>query len=80
MRTLIRSLTFEFCSLSQKEFKLNLKKVKNACEKFVQCFDNKSNYERYLDASEKMQGFELVLIDNLGNLLKNKFSFGSIVS
>ncbi len=78
MRTLIRSLTFEFSSFDnstcQREFKLNLKRVEDSCQKFVDCFD-KTNYERYLDATEKMQGFELILIDNLGNFLKKKFIF-----
>ena len=36
---------------------------------------NKKKFERVLGLNEKMNGFEIVIIDKLGNLFKHKFNF-----
>ena len=84
MRSLARSLTFEFKSfdksLDQNEFKFefDLKLVKKAYEMFVKCLD-RTSYELYLGVDENMQGFELILADDLGNIFKKKFNFSFFV-
>lgn len=81
MRTLKRSLTFEYTTFDETdcetEMEINLIKVKQTLELFVESFD-KLQAELYLNAEEKFQGFEFILNDNLGNILKQKFNFNSL--
>ncbi len=86
LRTLSRSLTFNFEVLCQHKndctlitrLEIDMNKVKNNYEKFLKEL-NKQNYERHIGFEDKTNGLELFLIDNLGNIKKERdflsFSF-----
>jgi hypothetical protein len=82
LRTLSRSLTFNFEVLCQHKndctlitrLEIDMNKVKNNYEKFLKEL-NKQNYERHIGFEDKTNGLELFLIDNLGNIKKEKFYF-----
>ena len=82
LRTLSRSLTFNFEVLCQQKndctqitrLEIDMNKVKNNYKKFLKEL-NKQNYERHIGFEDKTNGLELFLIDNLGNIKKKKFYF-----
>lgn len=69
------------------KIKIDINRVKNKMNKFLKKLSNDSldrdsqakNYERQLGINEKLNGFELLLIDKLGNIFKEKIYYNSSI-